>query len=69
LRRQEFKVGDVVLHRKRKQYFYQPQTIGIIIKKHQTESNYPCWLIWGPDWKCSSGTDLAVQEKDLERLN
>jgi hypothetical protein len=43
--------------------------MGIIIKKQQTQSNYPCWLIWGQDWKNTSGTDLAVPEEDLERLN
>lgn len=66
----KLKVGDLVLHRQRGKYFYNPQTLGIIVEKATIESNYPCWYVWGPDWQANTGFKfLAVLEHQLERIN
>ena len=66
----KLKIGDLVLHAQRKKYFYNPQTLGIVVGKAAVESNYPCWYVWGPDWKANTGyAFLAVLEHQLEKIN
>ena len=66
----KLKIGDLVFHRQRKSYFFYPQTIGIIVRKHIAMSNYICWEVWGSDWEPNNGYEyLAVGENDLEKVN
>lgn len=66
----KLRVGDLVLHKQRGKYFYNPQTLGIIVGKAVIESSYSCWYVWGPDWQANTGYDyLAVLEHQLEKVN
>jgi len=66
----KFRVGDLVLHKQRKSYFFYPQTLGIIVGKAITISSYTCWNVYGIDWEPNHGYDyLAVLEQDLEKVN
>ncbi len=67
--RRRFKPGDIVLHKYRKEFFYNPQTIGIVLAKVPSVSNYICYEVWGTDWTPNYGYKfLAVLEGDLERV-
>jgi hypothetical protein len=51
-------------------YFYNPQTLGIVVGKAAVESSYPCWYVWGPDWQANADyAYLAVLEYQLEKIN
>lgn len=63
-------VGDLVLHAGRDKYFYNPQSLGILIERGKKYKGVQSWRVFGYDWRSGACNDsLVVLETELERIN